>query len=234
MPFVSHPRIRKFAAGITALTAVLLASAGAASAATCQTQPTSTPFAQWGTTSSYFLAPGGSFEGSAPQVGWTLTNASLTPGNEPWHVNSPTDNQSLTINAGGSATSPYFCVDTSMPYFGFFARQVNPGGSLEAQLVQQSAGGAPVPVGPPVPVGLAAPGGWGAPAASTASALTTTVDSLSDGSTPNWTPVPSVQLASELSIAAGQSSQVAIRFSVPGATTSWQIDDVYIDPFRAG
>src|SRR5438105_3682323 len=55
--------------------------------ATCQTPPVSTPFSQWGDSNDYFLAPGGSFEGTADQVGWTLSNAALTSGNEPFLVN---------------------------------------------------------------------------------------------------------------------------------------------------
>jgi hypothetical protein len=37
--------------------------------ATCQTPQVSTPFSQWGDNNDYFLAPGGSFEGTADQVG---------------------------------------------------------------------------------------------------------------------------------------------------------------------
>src|SRR5690349_1865048 len=74
----------------------------------CPTHPVSPPFAQWGDANDYYLAAGGSFEGTADQVGWTLSGASLTSGNEPFFVNGSGDGQSLTIAGGGSATSPYF------------------------------------------------------------------------------------------------------------------------------
>ena len=98
--------------------------------ASCPAQPVSTPFSQWGDNNNYFLVPGGSFEGTADQVGWTLSNASLTQGNEPFYVNDSGDSQSLTISGGGSATSPFFCVDNTMGSLRFFAQQVEAGGGL--------------------------------------------------------------------------------------------------------
>jgi hypothetical protein len=57
----------------------------------------------------YAPVAGGTFEDAA--AGWTLNNASVVSGNEPWNVVSPTDSNSLSIAAGGSAVSPTFCVD---------------------------------------------------------------------------------------------------------------------------
>src|SRR5438270_5946451 len=99
------------AAALTCL--AMFATTGAALAAPCPTQTSVTPFAQWGDTSSYFMAPGGSFEGSAATVGWTLDHAGLTAGNDPFHLGSPSDSQSVTISAGGSALSPTLCLDAT-------------------------------------------------------------------------------------------------------------------------
>lgn len=173
--------------------------------ATCQTPPISTPFSPWGDTNDYFLAPGGSFEGTADQVGWTLSNATLTPGNESFGVNDPGDSQSLTINGGGSATSPYFCVDNTMSSLRFFAQQVNPGAGLRAwALVQTSNGVTTVPLA-----------------------------HLYDGSTPTWAPSAPV-VADTSGLADGQTLQVALEFTVRASSASWQIDDVYVDPYRSG
>ena len=204
MPLVIHPRVRKAAGRIAAMTCVaVFASTGAAFAA-CRPQQASTPFAHWGDTNNYFLVPGGSFEGSADQVGWSLTNASLTAGNEPFHVGGYADNQSLTIDSSGSGISPSFCEDNTMPYLRFFARQTAPGSDLIVEAVS-GLGGHQV-----------------------ASSLAV----LRDKSMSSWGPVHHIGLQVRLP---GMSRlPVTLRFVVPGGAGSWQIDDVYVDPFRLG
>ena len=139
MPLVIHPRVRKTVGRIAALTCVaVFVSSGAAFAAQCPTQSAKQKFSKWGDSSSYFLVPGGSFEGTPAQVGWTLSGATLTPGNEPFHINGATDDQSLVIGGGASATSPAFCVDSTMPSIRFFVRQTAPGSDLKLQGVVQT------------------------------------------------------------------------------------------------
>jgi hypothetical protein len=58
-----------------------------------------------------------------------------------------------------------------------------------------------------------------------------TVADLPDGSLSPWTPVQ-VNVATNR-IPKGFSVAAAMRFVVPGSG-SWQIDDVYVDPYRAG
>jgi hypothetical protein len=145
-----------------ALVCVLVPASAGAAAAACPPPPVSTPFAQWGDSNSYFAVPGGTFEGAQP--GWTLSNATLTSGNEPFFANAPTDNQSLTIGGGGSATSPFFCVDATMSSLRLFADQVAPGSDLQiTALVQTPNGVANFPVG-----------------------------NLADGSAPSWSPTQSI------------------------------------------
>jgi hypothetical protein len=173
--------------------------------ATCQTPPVSTPFSQWGDNNDYFLAPGGSFEGTADQVDWTLSNATLTSGNEPFLVNDSGDSQSLTIAGGGSATSPYFCVDNTMSSLRFFAQQVSAGGGLRVQALVQTSGGV----------------------------TTEPLARLFDGSMPAWAPTDPI--ATDFSgLADGQTLTVALRFAVRSSSASWQIDDVHVDPYRSG
>lgn len=179
----------------------VFASAGAAYAA-CPSQPTTTPFSQWGDNSSYFLVPGGSFEGTASQVGWTLDNAELTAGNEPFYANSPSDDQSLTVDGGGTATSPTFCADATMPDFRFFAREDSAGSDLKVQGVVRTWYGT----------------------------FTATVAVLRDGSMSSWGPTRQLKIPR---IPTGLGIPVAIRF-VNAGSGSWQVDDVYVDPYRAG
>jgi hypothetical protein len=201
---VIHPRVRKTIGRIAALTcAAVFVSSGAAFAAQCPTQSAKQKFSKWGDSSNYFLVAGGSFEGTPAQVGWTLSGSTLTPGNEPFHINAISDDQSLLINGGGSATSPAFCVDSTMPSFRFFVRQPAPGSDLKIQGVVQT------PRGP----------------------LSMTLADLPDGSLPVWTPLQ-VTVATNR-IPKGFSVSAALRFLVSGSG-SWQVDDVYVDPYRAG
>jgi hypothetical protein len=204
VPLVIHPRIRKTIGRIAGLTCIaVFVSSGAAFAAQCPTQSGKQKFSKWGDSSSYFLVPGGSFEGTSAQVGWDLSGATLTAGNEPFHLNAVTDSQSLLVDGGGNATSPTFCVDSTMPSLRFFVRQTAPGSDLKIQGVVQT------PRGP----------------------FTVTVADLADGSLPAWTPVQ-VNVATNR-IPKGWSVSAALRVVVPGSG-SWQLDDVYVDPYRAG
>jgi hypothetical protein len=182
----------------------LFAAPGVAQAS-CPAQAVTSPFSQWGDTNNYFLIPGGSFEGTGDQLGWTLSGASLTAGNEPFYVNDSGDGQSLTIAGGGSATSPYFCVDNTMGSLRFFAQQVSPGAGLRVTALVQSADGrvSSVPV-----------------------------THLFDGSAPAWAPTNPAGNASGLSD--DQTVMVALQFTVRPSAASWQIDDVYVDPYRSG
>lgn len=206
MPLVINSRLRLALCRIAALTCCgVLASTGIA-LASCPTQPVTTPFTQWGDNNNYFLVPGGTFEGASDQLGWNLSNASVTAGNEPFYANSSSDNQSLTINGGGSATSPYFCVDNSMQTLRFFAQEVSGGSDLHVQALLQMPGGG---------------------------AISLPVADLADGSMPSW--APTLPISGDSAEIPGDSSlMVALQFSVPASGSSWQIDDLFVDPYRSG
>jgi len=94
----------------------------AATKRTCTDPQLGTSLAAFKDQRSYFLAPGGDFEHSAAP-GWELTGgAVVTAGNEPFGVAGGGDS-ALTVPAGGSATSPVFCIDLNYPTFRFFAVQ---------------------------------------------------------------------------------------------------------------
>ena len=204
MSAVIHRRLRRAIFAVADWCVGVFASTGVA-LASCPTQPVSTPFSQWGDSNDYFLVPGGSFEGTADQLGWTLSNASLTAGNEPFNVNDPGDQQSLTINGGGSATSPYFCVDDTMSGLRFFAQQAGAGTDLRVKALMQNADG---------------------------SVTAVPIADLADGSMPAWAPTDSLGGSGHLP--AGSSLMVALRFRAPVSSGSWQIDDIYVDPYRSG
>jgi hypothetical protein len=197
-------RARTVALRITALTFVTVLAGASVALASCPAQSVSTPFSQWGDNSNYFLVPGGSFEGTPDQVGWSLSGATLSAGNEPFFVDGTTDGQLLTINGGGSATSPYFCADDTMGSLRFFAQQVAAGSDLQVEaVVQTPSGGETVPVA-----------------------------DLADGSISSWAPTQPISGSGTLP--SGASVMVALRFTAPSSAGSWQVDDVYVDPYRSG
>lgn len=200
MPMVLHPRIRKAVCRVSALTALgVFASTGLAAAA-CPVPATTTPFSALGDTSSYFLVPGGSFEASG--TSWSLDSAQLTAGGP-----TAADSESVTINSGGSATSPAFCLDATMPAIRFYVKEAQVGSDLNVSLVvpvQDDAGWSPQIV---LPVGT-----------------------VQDGSAMSWT-APALPLLTRF-LGYG-SVDAQLRFSVPTSTGRWQLDDVYVDPYRS-
>lgn len=206
MPILVRSRLRVAARRVALLVGLALFAAPGVALASCPAPSVSTPFSQWGDNNSYFLVPGGSFEGTADQVGWTLSGASLTAGNEPFFVNDSGDGQSLTIPGGGSATSPFFCVDNTMTSLRFFAQQVSSGAGLRVQALVQNSDG---------------------------SVSTVPVAHLYDGSMPNWAPADAIP-GDTSGLSDDQTLSVALQFTVRPSAASWQVDDVYVDPYRSG
>jgi hypothetical protein len=202
--FISLPARRTIRRVAAATCVAFLVSAGSA-LASCPTQPVSTPFQQWGDTNSYFLVPGGSLEGTIDDIGWNLATAELSQGNEPFNVNDPGDSQSVTIDGGGSATTPFFCVDNSMASMRFFAQQTAAGSDLQIQAVIHTSHGDVVK-----PIG-----------------------DLPDGSMSGWAPTDPIDGGAN-QLPAGHTLMVALRFQIPSTDGSWQIDDIYVDPYRSG
>lgn len=102
---------RALALGIVVAAVAGLVSpvAEAATVATvpCTTRTTAQKFLKVdGDWAYYFTAPSGTFESGAS--GWTLTNASVSTGQEPSTVNGA-GTKSLLIQSGGKAVSPIFC-----------------------------------------------------------------------------------------------------------------------------
>lgn len=111
-PIAARCRFLLTGVATVAATALLAAPATAAtvsSDASCPDTPVVQPFAQWGDSSDYFLAPNGGFEQGTS--GWALQGrADVQPGNEPFALNGAGDSASLRITAGSSAASAPFCI----------------------------------------------------------------------------------------------------------------------------
>lgn len=110
-----------------------MAMGGTASAAetSCDNPGSKLAFASFGDTSSYFLAPGGSFEGA---LTWGRSgSAAIVAGNEPFMLNAATDRQSVRLSAGASVTSPRMCITRDMPHLRFVAK-ANGGSPLEVSV----------------------------------------------------------------------------------------------------
>jgi hypothetical protein len=209
VPVVPHQRVRTRLGRVVALTvAVMFAIPAAAFASSCPAHATTAPFTQWGDTGSYFPLPGGNFESPLSASGWTVHRAERTLGNEPFSVGGSSDSYSMTIEGGGIAVSPAFCIDGSMPYLRFFARALGADGNLDVRLVVQPTRGV-----------IAAP-------------FSQIVD-LTAGSMTSWAPTGQLNLAAGQTVAAGQSALGRLVFAVAGRS-SWQIDDIYADPYRMG
>jgi hypothetical protein len=199
-------RVTLAAITAVAMTGAIAAPANAgiltASATDCGDESLSQPFAGFGDTSQYKLVTGGSFEGSL--TGYTLIGgAKVVSGNEPWKVGGSGHSKSLVLPAGSSVITPTACVGLAEPTLRFFAKK-NSGllSTLAVSVYVKTSLGLVVPV----PVGVV----------------------LGNG---QWKASPKMLIvANLLPLLPGDRTPVAFQFTP--VLGSWQIDDVYVDPFR--
>ena len=174
------------------------------SAPSCAAQSTARVFQPWLDLANYQLAPDGGFEAGAKD--WSLAGGARTvPGNESNFVGGRADTTALQIPAGGSATSPVFCVGIEHPTARLFAKRT--GGTLLSTLRVDVQFSGLLGQDVSLPIGLVIGGGQWAPT------------------------LPVVMVANLLPLLPGQHTPVKLRF-VPQGGGSWTIDDVYVDPFK--
>jgi hypothetical protein len=214
MPLVIHPRLPKRFRYAAVLAAAACFAAPAAAQAACDEVATTKAFTAFGDSSDYFLADNGGFESGS--AGWQLTNASVVAGNESYFLNGKGDKSSLSISPGGRAVSNPICIDTTRTGYRFFAQQA------------RSA------IAPNLKVSLR----WVGPDGVTRYVR---VDSLAGANYSSWAPsrfwAPQLaaQLFQRLGLTPEQTATVRLVFAVDNvAGPAWRIDDLYIDPFRAG
>src|SRR5262245_46400879 len=119
---------------VAALTASVTpaVSVRSASAGTCDASETQ-PFLPWLDPARYVLAPGGTFDTGADT--WQLSGgAAIVPGNEPYLVHDPADDESLTLPPGSAAVTGRVCLQLTDPTIRFFA--VNRGSPLATLKVE--------------------------------------------------------------------------------------------------
>jgi hypothetical protein len=161
-------------------------------------------FAPWGDSSNYLLVPGGAFESGQPA--WAMSGgARVVPGNEPFYVRSAQDRNSLYLPSGSSTLSPTVCFGFGDWHARFFVRNVgSASGSLKVDIAVRSLLG-----------------------------LVSILDGGSVTGSGVWAPSPRIgltltNLCSLLGVKA-----VAFRFRVVGSGAAFQVDDVYLDPWKS-
>jgi hypothetical protein len=206
MVSTSHPVPSSHRGRFAALlaTALLALAVFAGSAQACSYSGAEKVFSPWGDQRSYVLAPDGGFE--AGGSGWQLNRgATVVEGNESYYLNDAGDSKSLSLPGGSSAVSPPVCMALDTPSFRLVARNSgDPSSQLRVEAVYKL-------------LGLI---------------RTKTAGTLGAGST--WAPTQSVSTVLTLSTIVGTliPSAIEIRFTPLDSRGRWQVDDVYIDPFR--
>lgn len=191
---------------LISLTSVGRAEAGVLvdTATDCDRQALERPFLRWLDPANYTLVPGASFSDNAK--GWQLSRSRVVAGNEPWNVHGDAKSASLRLDDGGSATSPAMCLGLEHPTLRFFARNAGSlTGSLNVDVLFEDARGDVHALRIWKAIGHF---GW-----------------------QPTLPVPIV--ANLLPLLPGSHTPVAFRFSASGGG-AWQIDDIYVDPYRKG
>jgi hypothetical protein len=175
------------------------------SATSCSGQVLERPFLPWLDVAKYTLVPNGTLESTA---GWTLAGgARLVSGNEAFFVHGAREKYSLSLPDGSSAATRPMCVGLERPTLRFFAR--NTGSVLSTLKVEVLFEDL------------------------TGKVQSATIGLL--GGTSAWQPtLPALLLANVTGslLSTDGTTAVAVRFTPLGRGGGWQIDDVYVDPFR--
>jgi hypothetical protein len=175
---------------------------GTGSASYCDTNA-SQPFAP-SDMNYYTLLPGGSFESGT--VPWALSGgAKVVSGNETSYLNSRKDTRSLYLPAGGSALTPTTCFALGDWHVRFMLKNVGASsGAVDVQVVVPSLVGG----------------------------LLTVLDGGTVQAGGTWTPSPRVQLLLSNVTSLLGTRAVAFRFTAVGRGAAYQLDDVYLDPWK--
>jgi len=177
-----------------------------ASGATCEPRTVTQPFLPWLDPMHYFLMPGGDLESRA---GWTFSEgARLVQGNEPFYAHSANDRRSLLLPSGASARTSAICVDSDEPTMRFFVR--NTGSPLSVLAVEARVHTTVLGV----------------------TATTSLPLGVVLGTQQAWQPSLPVLFELSLNQVLGGTTTVDFRFTALGLGGKWQVDDIYVDPFK--
>jgi hypothetical protein len=167
--------------------------------------PTATQaFSPFGDSSYYARLYNGNFENGS--LGWALSGgARVVSGNEPYYLSgNRTDSNSLLLPAGSSAYSGTVCFAFADWHLRFMAKRVSGSGSLHVQVVVPSLLG-----------------------------LLTVLDGGTVSGNGTWAPSPRMELLLCNITSLLGTKAVAFRFTPVGAGTAFQMDDVYLDPWKS-
>jgi hypothetical protein len=133
---------------------------------------------------------------------WNLSRgAEIVAGNEPYYVTDASDSRSLSLADGSTAESRSLCVGIEHPDIRFFAKAANAFARLAVEVLYEDGSG---------------------------NAQSAPIGSVNAGS--NWAPsAPLPIVVNLLPLLPGSRTAVAFRFTATGG--SFQIDDVYVDPY---
>jgi hypothetical protein len=201
--FVAALAAAAFAAGGTIGNTAAEARANAAAQAAVACDPTQTqPFLPWGDLSYYVLIPGGALETGSNS--WRLQGgARLVPGNEPYHVHSQSDDESLSLPPGSSAQTNKVCIELLSPTLRFFVvNEGSPTSLLHLDIVFRDDLGNILKIAP-----------------------------IADlAGTSQWQPTLPLAILANVIVPAGV-KVVQLRFTPLGTDGAWRIDDAYVDPW---
>lgn len=162
-------------------------------------------FARWGDSAYYARLLNGGFENGA--AGWTLSGAAkVVAGNEPYFVSgNRLDSRSLLLPAGSSAYSGAVCFALGDWHLRLLMRNVGSAtGGLHVQVIVPSLVGG----------------------------LLTVLDGGTVKGSGAWSPSPRLALALSNVTSLLGTRAVAFRFTPVGAGAAYQLDDVYLDPWK--
>jgi len=138
MEYVMPPLRLRISAALAIVSAVVLAagSPATASAASCDYTQTSDLFAPWQDYAAYTPFQGAGFESGAS--GWSWGNGAKIVGGDSNPLLDSLGTHSVEVPGGGTARSPWMCVNSSTPSFRFFLRRVSGSGDLTIKGVVSS------------------------------------------------------------------------------------------------
>jgi hypothetical protein len=175
---------------------------GGGSASYCDTS-SSQVFSRFGDSAYYARMMNGGFENGS--TGWLLTGgARVVSGNEPYYLSGDTsDSHSLLLPAGSSAYSGTVCFALGDWHLRLMAKQLSGTGGLHVQVIVPSLLG-----------------------------LLTVLDGGTISGSGTWAPSPRLALLLSNVLSLVGTRAVAFKFTPVGVGASYQMDDVYLDPWK--
>ena len=167
--------------------------------------PTATQaFAPFGDSSNYARLYNGGFESGG--LGWVMSGgAKVVSGNDSYYLSgNRSDSHSLYLPARSSAYSSTVCFAFADWHLRFMAKRLSGSGGLHVQVIVPSLLG-----------------------------LLTVLDGGTVYGTSSWAPSPRMELLLCNITSLLGTKAVAFRFTPVGSTTAYQMDDVYLDPWKS-